>query len=166
MGKAIGELHWVYEEDAERVTAISSDMLNGKSSRNLHENRNYRKDGSVIDCEWYNSALRDTDGNLISIQSQVLDVTGRNRTAQALQESERFLQGDREDCEARRLEGEPAYRLPPVDRGDFCDHRGPPELPAGPHRRDEVFLAGRPLPHQGTGSRPASPPGSPLPLRS
>ena len=91
MGKAIGEFRWVYEEDVDRVTAISSDMLNGKSSRNLHENRNYRKDGAVIDCEWYNSALRDTDGNLISIQSQVLDVTGRNRTAQALQESERFL---------------------------------------------------------------------------
>ena len=59
--------------------------------RNLHENRNYRKDGSVIECEWYNSALRDADGNLISIQSQVLDVTGRNRTARALEESERFL---------------------------------------------------------------------------
>ena len=91
LGKAICELHWVYEEDVDRVTAISSGMLNGKSSRNLHENRNYRKDGSVIDCEWYNSALRDTDGNLISIQSQVLDVTERNRTAQALQENERFL---------------------------------------------------------------------------
>ena len=91
LGKAIGDFPWVYEDDIERVSAISADMLNGKASRNLHENRNYRKDGTVIECEWYNSALRDAEGNLVSIQSQVLDVTGRNRTARSLEESERFL---------------------------------------------------------------------------
>ena len=78
-GKAIGEFPWVYEEDVPRVTAISADMLEGRSASNMHANRNYRKDGSVIECEWYNSALRGADGKLVSIFSQVLDVTARNR---------------------------------------------------------------------------------------
>src|SRR5208337_4539641 len=67
MGKAIGEFSWVYEDDVPRVTSISADMLEGRSPSNMHANRNYRKDGTVIECEWYNSALRDGDGTLISI---------------------------------------------------------------------------------------------------
>ncbi|HBL10671.1 MAG TPA: hybrid sensor histidine kinase/response regulator [Cyanobacteria bacterium UBA11162] len=39
-------------------------------------------------CEWYKSALRDDDGNLVSILSLVLDVTERHRAEQALRESE------------------------------------------------------------------------------
>ncbi len=91
LGKKLGEFRWVYEEDIGAVTAISSAMVSGKSTRNVHSNRNYRKDGSIIDCEWYNSALRDNEGNLISIHSQILDVTARIKTEEALRESERFL---------------------------------------------------------------------------
>ena len=91
VGKIMGEFRWVHDDDIDRVTAISSDMMSGKSPRNMHSNRNYRKDGSIIYCEWYNSALRDKDGNLISIHSQVLDVTPRKKTEVALRESEWFL---------------------------------------------------------------------------
>ena len=91
LGKAIGDLRWVFEEDMERVAAISADMLSGRKPRNMHSNRNYRKDGTVIDCEWYNSAIRDARGNLISIQSQILDVTARNKAEKALKESEERL---------------------------------------------------------------------------
>ncbi|MFA4824988.1 MAG: PAS domain S-box protein [Methanoregula sp.] len=91
VGKILGEFRWVYDDDIDRVTAISSDMMSGKSPRNMHSNRNYRKDGSVIYCEWYNSALRDKDGNLISIHSQVLDVTARKKTEDALRERDWFL---------------------------------------------------------------------------
>jgi PAS domain S-box-containing protein len=91
LGKAIGEFPWVYNEDVDRVTAISSEMVSGKNPSNMHSNRNYRKDGTVIECEWYNSALRDMQGNLLSIHSQVLDVTMRKKTERALQQSEGFL---------------------------------------------------------------------------
>ncbi|MHB8901451.1 MAG: response regulator, partial [Thermoguttaceae bacterium] len=37
------------------------------------------KDGSVVDCEWYNSSLKDGAGRLRSILSLVLDVTARRR---------------------------------------------------------------------------------------
>ncbi len=91
LGKNLGEFRWVHEDDVGRVAAISSEMLAGKKPRNMHSNRNYRKDGSIIDCEWYNSALRDEKGNLISVHSQVLDVTARKKTEDALAGSERFL---------------------------------------------------------------------------
>ena len=53
----------------------------------MHANRNYRKDGTVIYCEWYNSAVRDPEGNLLSILSQVLDVTGRTLAESMLMET-------------------------------------------------------------------------------
>ena len=87
IGKAIGDFPWVYEQDTGKVTEISSEMLSGRSSRNMHANRNYRKDGSVIYCEWYNSAVRDPEGNLLSILSQVLDVTGRTLAESMLMET-------------------------------------------------------------------------------
>jgi PAS domain S-box-containing protein len=84
LGKRIGDLRWVHEEDAVSVAALSADMMAGRQGRNVHANRNYRKDGTVIHCEWYNSAIFDRDGRLASVRSQVLDVTERKRAEDAL----------------------------------------------------------------------------------
>ena len=51
LGKQISEVRWVHEEDAERVAGLSADMLAGLTPSNVHANRNYCKDGSVIECE-------------------------------------------------------------------------------------------------------------------
>ncbi len=88
LGKHIGDLRWVHEDDAQRVADISADMLAGRKTSNTHKNRNYRKDGSVVVCEWYNSALTDVNGHLISVQSLVLDVTERTQAEEALRKSE------------------------------------------------------------------------------
>ncbi|MGH9756056.1 MAG: PAS domain S-box protein, partial [Blastocatellia bacterium] len=77
--KRIKDLRWVHEADAEAVAALCADMLTGQRLRSNHINRNYRKDGSVIECEWYNSVLRDANGKMISLNSQVLDITERKR---------------------------------------------------------------------------------------
>jgi PAS domain S-box-containing protein len=104
MGKAIGEFPWVYEEDVSRVTAISAAMLEGKSPSNMHANRNYRKDGTVLECEWYNSALRDVEGNLVSIFSQVLDVTARNRAEAEIRKKNIELNAANEELTAAQEE--------------------------------------------------------------
>jgi PAS domain S-box-containing protein len=88
MGKAIKELHWVVEEDTGKVDQVSSEMSAGEKPRNKNINRNYRKDGSVVLCEWYNSALHDDKGNMVSILSQVLDVTEREKAERELKTSE------------------------------------------------------------------------------
>ncbi|HEX2997692.1 MAG TPA: PAS domain S-box protein [Anaerolineales bacterium] len=92
LNKRIPDLHWVHEDDGERVASLSADMLAGRASSSGHANRNYRKDGSVIECEWYNSALLDANGKLISVRSQVLNVTERKRMENALRENEKQLQ--------------------------------------------------------------------------
>ena len=104
LGKAIGEFPWVYEEDVPRVSAISSDMQGGRSASNTHANRNYRKDGTVIECEWYNSALREENGNLVSIFSQVLDVTARNRAEAVLSRKNEDLNALNEELTATQEE--------------------------------------------------------------
>src|SRR6185503_19910195 len=54
----------------------------------ISRNRNYNKLGSIINCEWYNSALYNEKGKLVSVLSLVLDVTVATRIEEALQKSE------------------------------------------------------------------------------
>jgi PAS domain S-box-containing protein len=91
IGKRIDELPWVFKEDLPLVNRAVADMLTGKSLSNINCNRNVRKDGSVIHCEWYNTAIRDASGRLISVLSQVLDVTERKKAEEALRQSEAFV---------------------------------------------------------------------------
>ena len=87
IGKRIDELSWIYPEDRPLVEQVMADMLSGKRPRNVNKNRNVRKDGSVIHCEWYNSTLHDPSG-AFSVLSLVLDVTERRQAEAALRESE------------------------------------------------------------------------------
>jgi len=79
MGKRIDQLRWVHKDDMHHVAELSAEMLASRRSSNIHVNRNYRKDGSVIICEWYNSVLLNSKGKLISIQSLARDVTEQHR---------------------------------------------------------------------------------------
>jgi len=79
VGRRISDIHWVYEEDQEKVAKVSVEMAAGGSLRNVNRNRNYRKDGSLVYCEWYNSARVDAEGKLVSVFSLVLDVTERTQ---------------------------------------------------------------------------------------
>jgi PAS domain S-box-containing protein len=91
IGRKIPDVRWVHESDLESVRREASRLLTGEQTRTLNVNRNYRNDGSTIYCEWYNSALHDARGRLISILSQVLDVTDRQRTEQELRASQEAL---------------------------------------------------------------------------
>ena len=55
---------------------------------NVNANRNVRKDGAVIWCEWYDSAIYDDKGELASVLSLVLDITERRRAEDELRRSE------------------------------------------------------------------------------
>jgi PAS domain S-box-containing protein len=79
VGKAMWEIAWILPEEAEHIRGVERSLLDGTTSRSRSVNRNFRKDGSVAYCEWYNSAIYDGAGRLVSILSQVLDVTNRTR---------------------------------------------------------------------------------------
>ena len=85
MGKSWQEWRFVFEEDLAQVQAIAGSLVNGLEPRNTIKNRNYRKNGQVMHCEWYNSALFDSSGQLISILSLVLDVSERTLAEMQLQ---------------------------------------------------------------------------------
>lgn len=87
LGKFMRDVPWIHPEDREKVALTSTNLVMGTDLRNVSPNRNLRKDGSTIYCEWYNSALQDGGGKRSSFFSLVLDVTERVRAEQARQEA-------------------------------------------------------------------------------
>jgi PAS domain S-box-containing protein len=77
----------IYKEDIPAVDTINEQLSKGAVDRNLSLNRNYTKDGRVIYSEWYNSVLRDEQGNVITILSLVHNVTERKKTEETLNHS-------------------------------------------------------------------------------
>ncbi|HEY0996474.1 MAG TPA: GAF domain-containing protein, partial [Gemmatimonadaceae bacterium] len=80
VGMPLAALHLVHPDDEPLIQDVMQSMLTGERPRNVSRNRNVRRDGRVIACEWYNSALLDDEGRLVSVYSQVLDVTDREDT--------------------------------------------------------------------------------------
>jgi diguanylate cyclase (GGDEF)-like protein/PAS domain S-box-containing protein len=85
--KRMGYNDWklVYEDDEKQVREVYERLLSGEERRTTSLNRNYRKDGRVIWCEWYNSSLVDEDGKVLSILSLGQDVTSRVLAEERLQ---------------------------------------------------------------------------------
>ncbi|MCB2225427.1 MAG: PAS domain S-box protein [Desulfarculaceae bacterium] len=88
LGRFIGDVRFIHEDDADQVYRLFKEMESGHLKSNTNFNRNYRKDGTVIDCAWYNSAPLDENGELISVFCSVLDITERKRDEQRLKDSE------------------------------------------------------------------------------
>ncbi len=87
----------IYKEDIRAVGTISEQLIKGVVNSNLSLNRNYTKGGKVIYCEWYNSILKDEQGNVITILSFVHNVTEKKITEEKITQSEAHL------AEAQRL---------------------------------------------------------------
>ena len=77
----------IYKEDIPEVDTINEQLMKGIVNRNLSLNRNYTKDGTIIYCEWYNSVLKDEQGNVLTILSLVHDVTERKIAEDTLNQS-------------------------------------------------------------------------------
>ena len=92
LGKRIDEIPWIPEEDWPSVRAVMRDMSSGARPANVNANRNLRKDGTEIHSEWYNSALLDDGGKLVSVLSLVLDVTARNNAVDSLRSARDYLE--------------------------------------------------------------------------
>jgi diguanylate cyclase (GGDEF)-like protein/PAS domain S-box-containing protein len=75
LGKHPREWSFVHERDVGAVQATMTALRHGATPRTMSRNRNYTKDGRLLVCEWYNSALIDEGGALVSVLSLVQDVT-------------------------------------------------------------------------------------------
>ena len=90
LGKEVTELHLVHPDDMAAASAALSNLAAGRCARSKSKQRNVRRDGSVVHCEWYNSVV-DKQGKAQSIVSLVLDVTERESAEQALRETKAQL---------------------------------------------------------------------------
>jgi PAS domain S-box-containing protein len=128
VGKRIDEMPWIPEEDWPAVRAVMRDMAAGTRPTNVNANRNVRKDGAIIHCEWYNSALRDEDGRLVSVLSLVLDATGRQQAEDALRGANaRLREADRRKDEfLGMLSHELRNPLAPIRNSIYILNRGDP----------------------------------------
>jgi PAS domain S-box-containing protein len=79
VGKRPDEWKFVVAEDAERIAKVMERLTSGLEASNVTINRNYCQDGTIINCEWYNSILLDDAGRMESVFSLVLDVTHRHQ---------------------------------------------------------------------------------------
>jgi PAS domain S-box-containing protein len=123
LGKRLDEFRWVYDEDVGQVERISGGLLTGTGLRSVSHNRNYRKDGAIIHCEWYNSSLLDESGNLKSILSLVLDVTDREQAVAEREQLLADLAAERESLEIRvRERTEALHRVNEELRREFAAH--------------------------------------------
>ena len=88
LGKRFSDWQFVVPDDLDAVNEVGQRQNQGQEHHNVSRNRNYTKLGSILHCEWYNSALYDNAGKLISVLSLVLDVTVARRIEEALRKSE------------------------------------------------------------------------------
>ncbi len=79
LGKRLGEWQFVVPEDAERISQVMNRFISGVETSNVTSNRNYCQDGTIVNCEWYNSVLLDDAGRMESVFSLALDVTHRHQ---------------------------------------------------------------------------------------
>ena len=88
LGKRFSDWEFVVPEDIEVVNQVGQRQNQGQEHHGISRNRNYTKLGSILHCEWYNSALYNEAGKLVSVLSLVLDVTVATRIEEALRKSE------------------------------------------------------------------------------
>lgn len=83
IGKPVAELDWLHAEQLDDLVTMTEELRD--CPRNVRVLRALRKDGSEIECEWYNSALLAADGKLVSVNAQILDITERKRAEETQQ---------------------------------------------------------------------------------
>jgi len=84
IGKPIMDFPIIYDEDIPIVQKTMERLYDGSSKHVVSANRNYTKSKKVIYCEWYNSVLLSPQGKMISVMSQVMDITERKQAEEAL----------------------------------------------------------------------------------
>ncbi len=90
VGRHLRDWVFVHPDDLGTVENVGARLIDGREQRNVSHNRNFTKEGGVLHCVWYNSAVRDMGGRTVSILSLVQDVTEHVLAEETLRENERL----------------------------------------------------------------------------
>ncbi len=88
LGQQWSAFQGVFATDVLQVTQQMIHLIDGTETHQIIEAQNRTQDGRVIDCEWYNSVVRDEDGSLVSLLSLAQNVSDRKQAEQGLVKSE------------------------------------------------------------------------------
>lgn len=91
IGRTLEDINLVYEEDIPRVERLLERIRSGRFQKTYFENRNRRKDGTVLYCHWYNSVLLDDQGRIKSLMCLGLDVTEQTLAERSLRDAKQRL---------------------------------------------------------------------------
>lgn len=83
VGKTMYDWPFIFEADVDQVTVHAQTLLRTGGS-GICQNRNYRKDGQIIYCEWFSSVLLDEAGELVLFLSLTQDISDLKRLEAAL----------------------------------------------------------------------------------
>jgi PAS domain S-box-containing protein len=84
--EAIGRIHKeliVTEDTVEHIDIVCRHLLENKGGQRS-SNLNKRKDGTLIECEWFNTPLVDEEGNVVAVTSTVQDISSRRQRQRQL----------------------------------------------------------------------------------
>jgi PAS domain S-box-containing protein len=81
-GRRSADWPFVHPDDVPQVRRVASDLVEGRAPQTFSANRNLTRDGRVLHCEWYNTAVIDSRGRMLGQLSLVLDVSERVRAEQ------------------------------------------------------------------------------------
>ena len=88
LGKHFSDWNFISKGDLSEVESAIYSLKKPENRCNVVRNSNYNKRGSLVHCEWYNSAFYSDSGQLVSVLSLVLDVTERFKFLEVLRQSE------------------------------------------------------------------------------
>jgi PAS domain S-box-containing protein len=87
-GKSPEDWRFFHEEDKPGIVSSMQKIISGAYIKNKYSNRNYDKQGNILNCIWYNSAIPDVEGKVTSIISMVDNITRQKDIEKRLRESE------------------------------------------------------------------------------
>lgn len=79
LGKRPNEWKFIVAKDAQAIERAIERIISGVEQQHVTIDCNYRQNGTVVNCEWYNSILLGSSGQMESVFSLVLDVTERHQ---------------------------------------------------------------------------------------
>ena len=90
-GRSVHDLDVIHRDDRERVAEAFELLAFGLERSNNLINRNTHRDGSIRQCNWHNSVLRNPDGTVRSYLCVAQDITQQSQVVEKLRDSERLL---------------------------------------------------------------------------
>lgn len=93
VGQVITDFHMVVPDELlDEANEKLNRLRTGEIASYLARNNNYNRAGDVVHCDWYVSALRDDDGEVVSMLALVQDVTTSERQREELNTRRERLQ--------------------------------------------------------------------------